>query len=45
MKVCHKESARLLMFAIYSVRTLQMEQSKLGLGLASSASKAPQEIV
>ena len=32
------------MSTVYSVRTLQMEQSKLGLGLASSASKTPRKL-
>lgn len=32
------------MSTIYSVRTLQMELSKLGLGLASSASKTPRKL-
>lgn len=33
------------MSAIYSVRTLHARQSKLGLGLESSASKIAQQIV
>lgn len=33
------------MSTIYSVRTLQIEQSKLGLGWVSSVSKTAQQIV